>query len=61
MPRTVAELVEEIKGLLAAWPEAPPEIWADYLDQLEQATQLCDTEVAPNGEAIRRTPGLSGS
>jgi hypothetical protein len=52
MPRTVAEIVEEIKGLLLVWPEMPEEVLADYLDQLEQATQLCDTEVAPNGEAI---------
>jgi hypothetical protein len=60
MPRTVAEIVEEIKGLLLVWPEMPEEVLADYLDQLEQAA-VRDTEVASNEAAIRRTPGLSGS
>jgi hypothetical protein len=55
MPRTVAEIVEEIEGLMLVWREAPPEVWAGLLEELEQASpqlRYPDTGLVPDGETL---------
>jgi hypothetical protein len=37
MNRTVSEIIEEIEGLVQAWPEAPAEVWDSLYEEFAEA------------------------
>lgn len=55
MPRTVEQIIEDITSLWQAWPTAPREIFAELLEELEQASpqlRYPDTGLIPDGETL---------
>jgi hypothetical protein len=54
MPRTIAEIIEDITSLWQAWPQAPVEVWHAFLEELAEASALNAKEQAPRPSETRR-------
>jgi len=54
MNRTASEIVEELEGLMQAWPDAPAEVWDSLREELAEAAEQSAQEHAPRPPETRR-------
>ena len=60
MKRTAREIIEEIEGLVHAWPDAPQEVWDSLREELiEAAARECENRPWPPERPIRRNHGTA--
>ena len=60
MKRTAREIIEEIEGLMQAWPTAPQEVWGSLYEEFAEAVaRECENRPWPPERPIRRNHGTA--
>jgi len=60
MNRSISEIIEEIEGLVQAWPDAPDEVWGSLYKEFAVAVaRECEDQPRPPERPIRRNHGTA--